>query len=254
MLTKQEAHVLPYELHGELGIRLGLRDIAAWSATHSGARSQLWNCHEVWLALAKKNHLRLMPMDGAGLSCAAEIREAFRINFFRINGRRLRALPRDNHCAILEEAAHMASGMMPCDGYSAVEELCTIAERALDSHDPSCSLTACAADRFLEVIQRDLVMFTDSMVERLEHACTNARQIHVLMVSSMQRHWAQSVQDIEESFWSQVVASGASAEDADADSAHLEGAWDVTLPEEDLTGSSNETSMQVLAFPLHKDH
>jgi len=192
-----------------------VRDVAALSAVNQKARVQVWDCPGLWHDLAEQHHLSIrhqqispphlgIPGD---VAVAGELREAFRRAWFHLDGVRLRALGAQlqrgsGQRAVLEEVTLMARGLMPRDGHHLAEELCAMAERALDDHDAACALTTKAAETFIEVAQADVVMFTDGMVERLEQACCSAQQLHTLMVSSLQRHWAQSVQDLEQSFWS----------------------------------------------------
>jgi len=206
---------LPCELLGLVGKLLPVRDIAALSAVHNKARVHVWDCPGLWHDLAVQHHLNIrhhqmspphfdIPCDFA---LAGELREAFRRACFRLDGARLQALGAQlqrgsGQRAVLGEVTLMARGLMLRDGHTLAEELCAMAERALDDHDAACALTTQAAETLIEVAQADVVMFTDSMVERLEQACCSAQQLHTLMVSSLQRHWAQSVQDLEESFWS----------------------------------------------------
>lgn len=218
---------LPCELLGLVGKLLPVRDIAALSAIHHKARVHVWDCPGLWHDLAEQHHLSIRHLQMSpshldihgGIALAGELREAFRRACFRLDGARLQALGaqmqrNSGQRAVLEEVTLMARGLMPRDGHTLAEELCAMAERALDDHDAACVLTSKAAQTFIEVAQADVVMFTDSMVERLEQACCSAQQLHTLMVSSLQRHWAQSVQDLEESFWSHAELMEEEEEDS----------------------------------------
>lgn len=212
-----EVWTLPHELLFDIGSLLPVCDIAALSAAHQKAQVHVWNCHELWHHLAERHNLNIdqhqMPLSClnglGGIALAAELREAFRHRRFHLDGARLRLLAAQlqlcsSQRAVLEEVALMARGLMPRDGHALVEELCAVAERALDSHDVVCDRTAEAAETLIQLARADDVMFTDAMVEQLEQACCSARQLHDLMVSSLQQHWEQAIQDLERSLWAQA--------------------------------------------------
>mmetsp|Transcript_8544 Transcript_8544/g.16145 ORF Transcript_8544/g.16145 Transcript_8544/m.16145 type:complete len:276 (+) Transcript_8544:67-894(+) len=212
-----EVWTLPCELLVHVGSFLPVCNIAALSAAFHTAHVHIWNCHELWHCLAERQclnigHHQMPPFDLNGLggiTLAAELREAFRRRRFHLDGARLRLLAAQlrlgsNQKAVLEEVTLMTRGLMPRDGHTLAEELCAVAEQALDSHDVICDRTAQAADTLIQLARADDVMFTDAMVEQLEQACCSARQLHALMASSLQQHWAQSIQDLERSFWAQA--------------------------------------------------
>jgi len=203
-----EVWTLTHELLSHIGRFLPVCDIAALSAAHHEALIHVWNCHELWHYLAEPPSGLNINRYGS-ITVAAELREAFRHKRFHLDGARLRLLAAQRQLgssqrAVLEEVTLMTRGLMPRDGHTPVEELCAVAEQALDSHDVVCDRTAHAAETLIQLARADNVLFTDGMVEQLEQACCCARQLHALMVSSLQQHWAQSMQDLERSLWAQA--------------------------------------------------
>lgn len=90
---------------------------------------------------------------------------------------------------VLEEVTHVLRGLMPSDG--AAEELCRIAEKALQAHDPENRDASCAADSLLFTARRRPEVITVQQVERLEVAYNSAVQLQELMEVTLQDHLEQ---------------------------------------------------------------
>jgi len=191
---------LPAELRAELGRTLELASLASWSAASRAVQRWLWDAPELWHALAEDKGLAPLVARMAGA------REAFRHALFRLDGVCLRSLPANQHLAVFEEARRVALGLMPQDtGAPIVEDLCVIAERALQSYDPSSTQVTLAADRLLAATKRCAGVFTEAQIERLDYACRSTRQFHELIVSAMTERLEQFAQD---TFWSHGPEGG----------------------------------------------
>jgi len=207
---RRDTLVLPVELRGEVAKCLQLTDLAAWSVVHQNSRRLFWQSGEVWrsLALSQGFSIPAQPQMFASED-SLEAVSTFRRLIFRLDGKRLRHLPRHDHHAILLEATHMLRGLLPGETAAIVEELCARAEYALDAHDPGCAASNLAAEHLLDLARRYSSglcrgVFKEAQIERLERAYAAAQQLHDIMESSMQRHYERSMLDLEESLWTQA--------------------------------------------------
>mmetsp|Transcript_14112 Transcript_14112/g.27360 ORF Transcript_14112/g.27360 Transcript_14112/m.27360 type:complete len:399 (+) Transcript_14112:68-1264(+) len=193
------------EVAAEVVACLGLQDIAELAATCLPLYHQFWLATGPWQRLACRYGLHLhtthRPWDELGMA-----REAFRRSIFRIDGRLLQQLCSEIKCtgcpgttAVLDEAAHVARGLLPHDGLAVVEQLCAMAERALQAHDPGNAEAAHGAGAFLRVVERRCRVFSQEQLERLCLAYENALQLHQLLEAVEQEHFAElEAQQVDE--------------------------------------------------------
>jgi len=203
--TGTQMQLLLDELAAEVVACLGLQDIAALAATCLCLYHQFWLATGPWQRLACRYGLHLQttqgPWDELGMA-----REAFRRSIFRIDGRLLQQLCNEIKCtgcpgttAVLDEATRVARGLLPHDGLAAAEQLCAMAERALQAHDPGNARAADGAGAFLRVVEQRCRVFTQEQLERLCLAHQNALQLHQLLEAVEQEHFAElEAQQVDE--------------------------------------------------------
>lgn len=190
---------LPREICAEVARLLDIRDFRAVGFASRTVQQRFWSAPEAWRMLAADRglelsyHCRSLTPFTSEQEHARNFREAFRQGLFRVDGEQLRRLGAvgpgvrgRGHAAVLEEASHMARGLMPTDGVAALECLSEVAERALQAHDPVNKECATAANSFLEVLRRRPDVFDISQVERLESAYASALQLEEFMVDQME--------------------------------------------------------------------
>jgi len=195
--TCTQMQLLLDEVAAEVVACLGLQDIAALAATCFSLYHQFWLATGPWQRLACRYGLHLQttqgPWDELGMA-----REAFRRSIFRIDGRLLQQLCSEikytgcpGTAAVLDEATHVARGLLPRDGLAVAEQLCAMAECALQAHDPGNAEAAHGAGAFLRVVEQQCRVFSQEQVEHLSLAYENALQLHQLLEAVEQEHFAE---------------------------------------------------------------
>lgn len=182
----KELSQLPEDLAIEIARTLDVSDLASFGAVNIAVQQNIWQEPRVWRGLATRRGLHL-PTATPLLSGSA-MREAFRRHTFNLNGDKLDALSTAVQDAggtllakILYELAHIACGLMPCDGEGLVESLSCAAEQALQAHDPTHTESAAAAEQILHVVRQRDDIFSWLQRERLEYARASAIQLQALM-------------------------------------------------------------------------
>lgn len=203
--TCTQMQLLLDEVAAEVVACLGLQDIAALAATCFSLYHQFWLATGPWQRLACRYGLHLQttqgPWDELGMA-----REAFRRSIFRIDGRLLQQLCSEikytgcpGTAAVLDEATHVARGLLPRDGLAVAEQLCAMAECALQAHDPGNAEAAHGAGAFLRVVEQQCRVFSQEQVEHLSLAYENALQLHQLLEAVEQEHFAElEAQQVDE--------------------------------------------------------
>jgi len=189
---------LPADICGRIAIHCGHQGVGALAACCKASRGQMWESQEVWMALSTSARLVVDAMHSS--YTGREARETFRRAFFRTDLVCLRSLAKAGRPhRILEEAAHVACGLLPDDLPPAhLDDFIQIASRTLGAHDPESAAAVSSAQRLLRAARRCMELFTEEQLEHLEYAYKGVHQLHALMLSSMKK----SYEDIlEESFW-----------------------------------------------------
>jgi len=177
--------LLPEDLCAQVACLCGFRGVGTLSACCQKLQSQVWESREVWITLSASARLTACFARGASARDACEVfrRAAFRTDL--VNLRRLAAVGRP--LPILEEAAHVACGLLPGDlSLSDLADFIRIASRCLGAHDPESPAANQAAERLLRASRRCMELFTEEQLEHLEYAYKSVHQLHALMISSMQ--------------------------------------------------------------------
>lgn len=180
---------LPQDLVIEIVRMLDVSHVAALGAVNSVARQKVWQDPGVWSSLGARGQLDADAFfSGRRALSGAALREAFRRQTYKLDCKRVESLSAAVQDAggtllagILQDLAHIASGLMPCDGAGLVESLCSAAEQALQAHDPTHAESAAAADKILRIVRRRDDLFCWLQRERLEYARASAVQLQALM-------------------------------------------------------------------------
>jgi hypothetical protein len=206
---------LPREITAEVSRCLPLKDFAVVSATSHATWQRFGVSPEAWFLLAADHQIELphephkanevintklannpLVSDVIGW----ESREAFRRGLFHIGGQQLVKLGSlapgvdgTGHVAVLRESAHVVLGLMPSDGAATVEFICSIAERALQAHNPADKDAAHAASAFLHAARRRRNVVDADQAERVEGAYSSALQLQALMDVAMD----ESLEDVD---------------------------------------------------------
>lgn len=196
---------LPREICAEVARLLEVHDFLAVGVANVTTHQRFWSAPEVWRMLATDRSVDLAfcavtvePFPGEPermrIALGSALREGFRRSIFRIDGEQLCRLGAAapgiggaGHAAVLHEASHMVRGLMSSDGATVLENLCELAERALQAHDPANKEGASAASQFLEVVRRRPDLLDSFQVERFESAYASALQLEEFMEVAMQR-------------------------------------------------------------------
>lgn len=178
---------LPQDLSVEVARMLDLPSLAAAGATSTSAQSQLWQDPGVWSALAVRSSVDLSLFAGQQSSGVA-VRSAFRRLTHNLDIGQLEALSGAVQDAggamladMLQDLAHTARGLMPSDGARLADLLCSVAEQALQAHDPTHAASAAAAERMMCTIRRCDGVFCWQQRECLEYARASAVHVQDLM-------------------------------------------------------------------------
>lgn len=197
------ARPLPEDLCGRIAVHCGFQGVGALAASCKIMQLQLWESQEVWLALSMAFRLpsASVAFRSACLCCPGrDARDAFRRAHFRTDLAELRALVAVGRPQpILEEAAHVACGLLPGDlPLSGLSDFIQMASRSLGAHDPERLVAIAAAEQLLRAARRCMELFTEEQLENLEYAYNSVHQLHSLMLSSMRNSYEEV---LEQSFW-----------------------------------------------------
>mmetsp|Transcript_41211 Transcript_41211/g.94789 ORF Transcript_41211/g.94789 Transcript_41211/m.94789 type:complete len:324 (-) Transcript_41211:80-1051(-) len=185
---------LPEEVLCEVITFMGLKDASAVGTVNRKLGSQLWDDAEVWIALGPHHGLQL-PLPGTCRTPGA-MRQVFRRmahrideNFLHVMGAGLRSssLGDAQIEMFLQEAQHMARGLLPCDGTDVVQVLSQSIEQALLLHDHTNKGMATAVEQFMDLARRRSDVFTFAELELFEHAIENAVTLTGLLDASMNK-------------------------------------------------------------------
>lgn len=178
---------LPQDLSAEVARMLDLPSLAAAGATSTSAQAKLWQDPGVWSALAVRSSIDLSLAAGQQSSGVAA-RNGFRRHIHNLHVGQLEALNGAVQDAggatladMLLDLAHKARGLMPSDDTRLAELLCSVAEQALQAHDPTHTASAAAAERMMHTIRRCEGVFCWQQREGLEYARASAVHVQDLM-------------------------------------------------------------------------
>lgn len=177
--------LLPEDLCAQVACLCGVQGVGALSACCRKLQVQVWESREVWMSLSASAGLNARFARAASAHDACEV---FRRAAFRTDLENLRRLATANRpLPILEEAAHVACGLLPGDlSPSDLADFIRIGSRCLEAHDPESPVANQAAQRLLRASRRCMELFTAEQLEHLEYAYKAVHQLHALMISSMQ--------------------------------------------------------------------
>jgi len=189
--------LLPEDLCGRVACYCGFQGVGTLSASCKKLQLQVWESREVWMALAATAKL---ATSFVARCSGREACDVFRRGFFRTDLSRLRSLSSSGRSQpILEEAAHVACGLLPGDlSDSEMTDFVQIGSRSLGAHDPESPAANRAAERLLRASRRCIALFTEEQLEHLEYAYKSVHQIHALMLSSMKDSYEGM---LEQSMW-----------------------------------------------------
>jgi len=189
--------LLPEDLCGRVATYCGFQGVGTLSGCCKKTQSQMWDSREVWMALAASADVATSytPRTTGREAC-----DVFRRAAFRTDLSRLRSLSTSGRSQpVLEEAAHVACGLLPGDlSLSDLTDFIQIGLRSLGAHDPESSAANKAAERLLRASRRCMELFTEEQLEHLEYAYKSVHQLHALMLSSMKDSYEGL---LEQSMW-----------------------------------------------------
>jgi len=186
--------LLPEDLSGRVACFCGFQGVGNLSACCQKLQSQVWESREVWITLSASAHLTasFARAVSAWDACKVFRQAAFRTDL--VNLRRL--VTKNRPLPILEEAAHVACGLLPGDlSLSDLADFIRIGSRCLEAHDPESPAANQAAERLLRASRRCMELFTEEQLEHLEYAYKAVHQLHALMISSMQDSYEAQLQN-----------------------------------------------------------
>lgn len=175
---------LPEDICGRVACYTAFQGVGSLSGCCKKLQFQVWESREVWMALAASKALAItFPPSTSG----EQARDMFRRAAFCTDLSRLRSLAAKGRSQpILEEAAHVACGLLPGDlSLSDLADFIQIGTRCLGAHDPESPAANQAAERLLRASRRCMELFTEEQLEHLEYAHKSVHQLHALMLSSM---------------------------------------------------------------------
>jgi len=196
----------PDGITAEIARCLQLQEFSALSAASSATWHRFGLSPEAWHLLAADRKLNLVEVKLAGevldgVCHGRVLRESFRRSLFHIDGHRLSQLKSFDSSApkpggtcfapVLNEAAHMLQGLMPCDGADAAQLICSAAEQALQAHNPAAIEDTSAANAFLQVMHCRPDIVDPMRVEFLESAHSSALQLQELMDGAVDESFEQ---------------------------------------------------------------